>query len=125
MTIKELENKVKADKANKETTVTKAPKSEEQAKVILAKGIKKTLITEPTKPECILYLMKDGKALCKRTFNTKQDQIEWYKTSVTKLNSCDSYVSRAGNLITIMDAVVKPEKKPHRSIVTLSQASMF
>lgn len=114
MTIKELENKVNAE------TKTEEPKA---AKLVIAKGIKKTLITEPTAPECILYLMKDGKALCKRTFNTKQDQIEWYKTSVTKLNSCDSYVSRAGNLITIMDAVVKPDPKPIKVVV--SQASMF
>ena len=123
MNINELKAKALADKANKETTVTEAPKSEEQAKVILAKRLRKTLITEPTKPECILYLLKDEKVLGKRTFTSKKEQIEWYKASVTKLNSCDTYVSRSGNLITILDAVVKPDKKPTRVVV--SQETFF
>lgn len=116
MNIKDLNTIAKAKAVSKEDTTM-------NTNINLTKAPKKTLITEPTAPECILYLMKDEKVLGKRTFDTKQEQIEWYKTSVTKLNSCDSYVSRVGNLVTILDAVVKPERKPTKIVV--SQESFF
>ena len=117
MTIKELENKVNAE------TKTEAPK---EAKLIITKRIKKTLLTEPTRPECILYLMKDEKVLGKRTFSTKQEQIEWYKDNVIKTALSDTYVDRLGRQVTYLEATVKQTKTtaPTKSF-TPSQMSLI
>ena len=96
---------------NELKTIAKAEVKKEETKmkpeINTTKPAKKTMLTDITNQQCVLYLQIPKQKLCKRYFDSREQQIEWYKANVIKCLFTDRYVDRLGRQVTYLEADIR------------------
>ena len=96
-----------------------------KANINLTKAPKKTMLADITNPQCVLYLQIPKQKVCKRYFDSRSEQITWYKDNVIKLLYSDTYVDRLGRQVTYLEAEVKHTANKINKPIVITQTTLL